>query len=66
MAIFLWDEFDVQAREHNLDLRGGYFHFISDFHSYQLVYGCDKKDRLQANGLVPTRNDTRPGVQISS
>lgn len=61
MAVFLWDEFNVQiatstisrslkregwskktakhtARERNADLCDAYFHFISDFCSYHLLY----------------------------
>ena len=39
----------VKARERNLDLRDEYSHFVSDFHSYHLVYVDNldvKKDRL--------------------
>ena len=36
-----------KAKERNADLRDAYFHFISDFASYHLVYvdesGCDKR-----------------------
>jgi transposase len=89
MAIFLWDEFDVQAtkssisralvskgwskktarvkaRERNLDLRDEYFHFISDFHSYHLVFidecGCDKRIGFRRPGWSPL--GTAP-VQVS-
>jgi hypothetical protein len=56
----------VEAKERNPDLRDGYFHFISNFDSYHLAYvdesGCDKTDRLQANGLVPTWYGASPCV----
>jgi transposase len=80
MAIFLWDEFQVQvttcnisralksegwskktakqkAKERNADLRDAYFHFISDFCSYHLVYvdesGCDKRIGFRRTGWSP-------------
>lgn len=80
MAIFLWEEFAIQAtklsisralaskgwskktsqvkaRRHNLDLREEYFHFISDFQSYHLVYvdesGCDKRIGFRRTGWSP-------------
>lgn len=89
MAIFLWDEFAIQAatssisrvlaskgwskktvrvkaRERNQDLRDEYFHFISDFQSYHLVYvdesGCDKQIGFRRTGWSPL--GTAP-VQVS-
>jgi hypothetical protein len=43
---------NYKARERNADLRDAYFHFMSDFCSYHLVYvdesGCDKmKGRIR-------------------
>ncbi|KAJ5111749.1 hypothetical protein NUU61_001379 [Penicillium alfredii] len=56
----------VKARERNKDLRDEYFHFISDFHSYHLVYvdesGCDKRIGFRRTGWSPL--GTTP-VQVS-
>lgn len=68
MAVFLWDEFAllatkasisarVKARERNLELRDEYFHYISGFQSYHLVYvdesGCDKRIGFRRTGWSP-------------
>lgn len=56
----------VKARERNLDLRDEYYHFISDFKSYHLVYvdesGCDKRIGFRRTGWSPL--GTAP-VQVS-
>lgn len=43
-----------KARQRNLELRDEYFHFISDFRSYHLVYvdesGCDKMIGFRRRG----------------
>lgn len=56
----------VKARERNLDLRDEYYHFISDFKSYHLVYvdesGCDKRIGFRRTGWSPL--GTTP-VQVS-
>ena len=89
MAIFLWDEFALQAtkssisralaskgwskktarvkaQERNLELRDEYFHYISDFQSYHLVFvdesGCDKRIGFRRTGWSPL--GTAP-VQVS-
>lgn len=45
------------AMERNADLRDAYFHFISDFCSYHLVYvdesGCDKRIGFRRTGWSP-------------
>ncbi|KAJ6150244.1 hypothetical protein N7471_001443 [Penicillium samsonianum] len=56
----------VMARERNLDLRDEYYHFISDFKSYHLVYidqsGYDKRIGFRRTGWSPL--GTAP-VQVS-
>jgi transposase len=56
----------VKARERNLDLRDEYFHFMSEFRSYHLVYvdesGCDKRIGFRRTGWSPL--GTTP-VQVS-
>lgn len=46
-----------KAKERNTDLRDAYFHFISDFSSYHLVYvdesGCDKRIGFRGTGWSP-------------
>jgi len=46
-----------KARERNANLRDAYFHFISDFSSYHLVYvdesGCDKRIGFRGMGWSP-------------
>jgi transposase len=46
-----------KAKERNPDLRDGYFHFLSDFCSYHLVYvdesGCDKRIGFRRTGWSP-------------
>lgn len=46
-----------KAKERNADLRDAYFHYISDFSSYQLVYvdesGCDKRIGFRKTGWSP-------------
>ncbi|KAF4209653.1 hypothetical protein CNMCM5878_005039 [Aspergillus fumigatiaffinis] len=46
-----------KARERNADLRDAYFHFMSDFCSYHLVYvdesGCDKRVGFRRTGWSP-------------
>lgn len=46
-----------KARECNANLRDAYFHFISDFSSYHLVYvdesGCDKQIGFRGTGWSP-------------
>lgn len=53
-------------KERNSDLRDMYFHLISDFHSYQLVYvdesGCDKRVGFRRTGWSPL--GTAP-IQVS-
>nr|BAC54731.1 putative transposase [Aspergillus oryzae] len=55
-----------KAKERNSDLRDMYFHLISDFHSYQLVYvdesGCDKRAGFRRTGWSPL--GTTP-IQVS-
>lgn len=47
----------VKARERNLELRDEYFHYLSDFQSYHLVYGdksgCDKRVGFRRTGWFP-------------
>jgi transposase len=47
----------VKARERNLGLRDEYFHYISGFQSYHLVYvdesGCDKRIGFRRTGWSP-------------
>jgi transposase len=56
----------VKAKERNLDLRDEYFHYISEFDSYHLVYvdesGCDKRIGFRRTGWSPL--GTAP-VQVS-
>ena len=46
-----------KARERNADLHDAYFHFISNFSSYHLVYvdesGCDKRIGFRGTGWSP-------------
>jgi transposase len=46
-----------KAKKRNPDLRDAYFHFISDFSSYHLVYvdesGCDKRIGFRKRGWSP-------------
>lgn len=46
-----------KAKEQNPDLRDFYFHRVSEFHSYQLVYvdesGCDKRIGFRRTGWSP-------------
>jgi len=46
-----------KARERNANLRDAYFHFISDFSSYHIVYvdesGCDKRIGFRGTGWSP-------------
>lgn len=48
-----------KAREQNIDLRDVYFHFMSDFCSYHLVYidesRCDKRVGFRRTGWSPLR-----------
>lgn len=46
-----------KARERNPELRDDYFHIISNYHSYQLVFvdesGCDKRIGIRRTGWSP-------------
>lgn len=47
-----------KAKERSPDLRDSYVHYLSDFHSYQLVYvdesGCDKRIGFRRTALSDT------------
>jgi hypothetical protein len=56
----------VKAQERNLELHDEYFHYISDFQSYHLVFvdesGCDKRIGFRRTAWSPL--GTAP-VQVS-